>query len=289
MEIDEKTGISYNPEFITLRLLHHLAEDDTVDQIELPNTLYREQSSELEKEVFDDIWNVMSEDPEFSSVIARHEVKKYQYLDLFRKEKEIDEEVVKHVAEIMKIDYSVEECDDESFLHVMDGDTIVQIPKSTLNAAKISDQLQYYFGVCKCVLDAVMMIAAAVGVGLAVMERRVARTAWVMVDEYRNVLARSTNIFERIEKMQKKVDKIITVFRLFHGQFSVYSTINDLFAGMSLCDRAIAIAEVIFQIGLIALSGMTSVLARALTLLIIVAMFVSDLVVTLKALHRWKG
>lgn len=292
MLIRTPSGISYSDEYFTAAMFDWLLEFSkqrmSVSQEgELPTQV--EQADGDVESAFKRAWEEISTDPDFAKKAMEHGYTFEKGLSNFRTAlaEPIPKGIDQRIADALEKEYEVR-TEDGAFVHYMDGNQILVIPKSVESADMISDTAAaIVYAVCMAI-DAFTIICAAVGIYVFLkIERLQPQLQGIFGGFFARLFSPgAVREMERLLAAGKKAEFVVRLLEWISATTNIFEVGYLIFSGMSVWEILSAATQFVAAVLLLISSGGASLVMKIASLFTALSQLFNHLERFLEALQE---
>ena len=292
MQQSSSHGIVYSSEHFTSEFIDWLVQSPTHTALLLAEPALADDvvlTNDTPESVFAAAWAEVSADPELAEALQQAGYTRDKGFAEFTAAlaRPLPDAADRQVSAALTVDYQVQEQDD-AFVHSIDGEQVLAIPKSVEAAPMVSTNAQAVMYGIFIVIDVLSVIAAAASVSVMVNKARIAKSLQGPLNGFLRKLFNPAAVrkLEELAKTGKKIDLIQKVLGTLRGSVNLKTVVTTFLESMSVVEKGIAVAQLVASIlALLATAG-ASLAAKILQLVAAVAMLVTDIITFVRAVRN---
>ena len=286
------TGVFYSNEYFTEEMVDWLLQSPRqkvlVSKEEgLPTQI--ETTEGNAESVFASAWAEMSQDPEFVKAVKQRNYTADQALADFNAAiaASIPNEVDKRLSSALAVDH-ITEIEDDEFVHYVNGERILAIPKSVDSAALVSANAEAVLYAIFIVIDVLSVVAAAASINVYVNKTRVAKSLQGPLVGFLKRFLNPTAVAElkRLQAAGDKIALILKVLAWLRGSVNLNTVVTTFLESMSYFEIVVAVLQLLASIGLLLATAGASFAAKVLQLAASIVLLVADVVAFVLAIEK---
>lgn len=275
-------GVLYSDEYFTEEIVDWLLQSPMQKVLvskeeELPTHI--ELTEANVETAFASAWAEMSKDQEFVKTAQQHNYTADKGLSDFQAAvaAPVTSEIENWVSEALAVKYEVK-FQDETFVHYLNGEQILAIPKSVDSAAVISSNAEAVMNAIFIVIDVMSVVAAAASINVSVKKDRIAKSLKGPLKGFFKKLLNPGSVKE-LKRLQEAGEKIVLIQKVLawlRGSVNLKTVLMTFFESMSRWEKAIAVLQFLASVALLLATAGASFAAKVLQLGAAIAILIAD-------------